>query len=339
MPLSAFTSWVGVNPACAPTETWPQIYVGSCEGATAEHALRPWASGWAFGVGGQVASAAPLFVPACVAAGALAVSEAFSILRRDNPYSGRRPVLFSLWSMNPDAAQPPEGAPQALEGGLWLVGLGHLGQAYCWSLGMMADVVKGPLVLQDLDVVTGSTITTSVLAAPADIKRKKTRVVADWMERRGFETRLLERRFDAATRVAAGEPTTALFGVDNPNARRACEGAGFSLVLDAGLGSGHKDFRSLRVRAFPGASAADEIWAATENAATAPLAPAYRALLAAGKEPCGVTTLATRAVGAPFVGCYASAVLLAELLRRRAGQTGYSVVDISLRNPAAPELA
>lgn len=343
MPLSEFASWAGVNPACVPTETWPEIHVDARQVAARRAVLKPWASGWTFGIGGpnahSSAAAAPTFVPACVAAGALAVSEAFSMLRRDNPYAGRRAVSFSLWSMIANAAQPPKGASTALDEGLWLVGLGHLGQAYCWVLGMMADILKGPLILQDVDIVTASTITTSVLSAPVDVKRKKTRIVADWMEHRGFDTRLVERRFDAATRMAAGEPMTALFGVDNPTARRVCEGAGFSLVLDAGLGSGYQDFRSLRIRVFPGDSAANQIWAATEEAVVRALAPAYQAMLAAGKEPCGVTTLATRAIGAPFVGCYAASVLVAELLRRRGGLTGKNVVGINLRNPEAPELA
>jgi len=342
LPLAEFASWVGVNPLCVPTEAWPEISVGEAARADSRASLSPWVSGWAFGVGEPACPASadtPMFVPACVAAGALAVSEAFSLMRRDNPYAGRRAVTFSLWSMKADIAQPPQGTSLVVEGGLWLVGLGHLGQAYCWTLGMMADAVKGPLVLQDVDAVTASTITTSVLSAPADVTRKKTRVVADWLERRGVETRLVERRFDTSTHVAAGEPMMALFGVDNPVARRACEGAGFALVLDAGLGSGYRDFRSLRVRAFPGVSAADKIWATAEDGVVETLAPAYQALLEAGKEPCGVTTLATRAVGAPFVGCYAAAVLLGELLRRRAGLPGYSVIDITLRTPDAPELA
>lgn len=342
VPMSDFAAWAGVNSLCAPTEAWPEIRIGDPAGTDTRSALTPWAAGWVFGIGATVRPTVydiPMFAPACVAAGALAVSEAFSLLRRDNPYAGRRAVSFSLWSMKADAAQPPEGSPAGVDGGLWLVGLGHLGQAYCWTLGMMADFIKGPLVLQDVDTVTVSTITTSVLSAPLDITRKKTRVVADWMERRGFDTRLVERRFDAATRVAAGEPMTALFGVDNPAARRTCEGAGFALVVDAGLGSGYRDFRSLRVRTFPGASAADKIWPASQDEAVEKLAPAYQALLAAGKDPCGVTTLASRAVGAPFVGCYASSVLLGELFRRRAGQPGNSVLDITLRNPDTIELA
>lgn len=343
--LSTFAAWAGVNPACQAAPGWPEIHVGMRRYDGPAAVIKPWADGWAFGIDlhpqpqAECSAEMPTFVPACVAAGAVAVSEAFSILRRDSPYAGRRSMSFSLWSMKADASQPLEGVVARLDGGLWLVGLGHLGQAYCWTLGMMGDLVKGPLVLQDIDVVTASTITTSVLSAPADLKRKKTRIVAEWMERRGFDTHLVERRFDAATRWAAEEPVIALFGVDNPAARRACEGAGFSLVLDAGLGSGYKDFRSLRVRAFPGTSSASKIWAAGEEVPDRPLAAAYGAMLAAGTEPCGVTTLATRAVGAPFVGCYASAITIAELLRRQAGLAGYSVVNISLHRAEAAELA
>ena len=195
------------------------------------------------------------------------------------------------------------------------------------------------LVLQDVDIVTESTLTTSVLSATSDVNRMKTRVVADWMERCGFETRLVERRFDAATRVAPTEPRTALFGVDNPSARRMCEGAGFIAVLDAGLGSGHSDFRALRVRGFPGASSAAEIWASDTMQGQVPLAAAYQALVSEGADPCGVTTLATRSVGAPFVGCYAAALVVAELLRRRVGELGHDVMDLNLRSPDRIEVA
>jgi hypothetical protein len=42
---------------------------------------------------------------------------------------------------------------------------------------------------------------------------------------------------------------------------------------------------------------------------------------------------------APFVGCYAAAVVVAELLRRRVGEAGHDVIDLSLRNPALVEVA
>ncbi len=337
--LASFVEWAGVNAACIPTEAWPEIRVGRCAVPAGRMSLEPWAAGWAFGIGPSAESRYPVFAPACIAAAALAVSETFSLLRKDNPYAGRRPLSLSLWSMKADAAQPPDGVGRAICGDLWIVGLGHLGQAYCWALGMMERSSSTRLVLQDVDVITRSTMTTSMLSSLSDIGSKKTRTVASWMEGRGFDTRLLERRFDASTRVAPGEPTTALFGVDNPGARRACEGAGFFLVLDAGLGSGHRDFRALRVRAFPGTSSASRIWASDVPQASTQLAPAYRALLQSGHDPCGVTTLATRSVGAPFVGCYAAAVLVSELVRRQAGLPVHNVIDVSLRMPDRLEAA
>lgn len=337
--LASFVEWAGVNVASVPTEAWPEIRVGRCMTPAGRTSLEPWAVGWSFGLGSVPASRHSVFAPACVAAASLAVSETFSLLRKDNPYAGRRPLSLSLWSMRADAAQPPDNVGTSACGDLWIVGLGHLGQAYCWTLSMMERSSFTQLVLQDVDVITQSTLTTSVLSSPSDIGCKKTRTVASWMEARGFDTRLVERRFDSNTCVAPGEPTTALFGVDNAGARRACEAAGFSLVLDAGLGSGHRDFRALRVRGFPGTSSASRIWASNDLEASPQLAPAYRALLQSGRDPCGVTTLATRAVGAPFVGCYAAAVLLAELVRRRAGLPAFNVIDVSLRAPDRLEAA
>jgi hypothetical protein len=337
--LASFLEWVGVNVACIPKATWPEVRVGRCAAPLSRTSLQPWAAGWSFGIGPAPTSRHTVFAPAAIAAASLAVSEAFSLLRKDNPYAGRRPLSFSLWSMKADAAQPRDGVGTAASGDLWIVGLGHLGQAYCWTLGMMERSSVTRLVLQDVDVITQSTLTTSVLSNPRDVGSKKTRTVASWLEARSLDTRLVERRFDASTRVAPGEPTTALFGVDNPGARRACEGAGFSLVLDAGLGAGYRDFRALRVRGFPGTSAADQIWAADGKERPPQLAPAYQALLRTGSEPCGVTTLATRSVGAPFVGCYAAAILVSELIRRQAGLPGSNVLDVSLRAPDRIEAA
>lgn len=331
--LASFVEWTGVNVACIPTEEWPEIRVGCCASPAVRALLEPWAAGWSFGIGPSPTSRHAVFAPACIAAASLAVSEAFSLLRKDNPYAGHRTPSLSLWSMKPNTAQPPEGIGTAVCSDLWLVGLGHLGQAYCWTLSMMERSGFARLVLQDVDVITQSTLTTSVLSGPSDTGNKKTRVVASWMEARGFDTRLVERRFDASTRIAPGEPTTALFGVDNLGARRACEDSGFSLVLDAGLGAGYRDFRALRVRGFPGTSSASRIWASDAMGTSLPLAPAYRALLQTGRDPCGVTTLATRSVGAPFVGCYAAAMLLAELVRRQAGLPANNVIDVSLRTP------
>ena len=334
--LGQFCTWAGVVPAVAQS-TWPEIHIGSTEVRGARGTICVRADGWAYGLGCHQRSARH-FAPACVAAGGLAVSEAFSLLRRDNPYAGRRDVALSLWAPGPEHAdRGPEldvAAPSA-----WLVGLGHLGQAYTWTLGFMRPAGGSTLFLQDVDIVTPSTLSTSVLSSAADVGCCKTRVVARWLEARGHTTAIVERRFDQHQRVAAAEPRTALFGVDNAAARRVVEGAGFDMVIDAGLGSGFKDFRAMRLRTFPGPSSASQLWAAPDGGASSSVsAPAYRALLAQGAEPCGVTTLATRAVGAPFVGCVAAGYAIAELLRRQIGGQRCAVVDLNLRDPAAMQV-
>jgi hypothetical protein len=47
--------------------------------------------------------------------------------------------------------------------------------------------------------------------------------------------------------------------------------------------------------------------------------PAYRHLKCAGMDPCGLTQLASRTVGVPFVGLIAACLVIAELLRRLHG--------------------
>jgi hypothetical protein len=47
--------------------------------------------------------------------------------------------------------------------------------------------------------------------------------------------------------------------------------------------------------------------------------PAYQALKEAGMDPCGLTQLASRTVGVPFVGLIAGCLVISELLRRLNG--------------------
>jgi hypothetical protein len=294
-----------------------------------------WSAGWDFGIGSSP-HAAPVFAPACVAAGGLAVSEAFSILRADNPYAGRRRVQLSLWDPSSSRVMSAGTTEVPAQEALWLIGLGHLGQAYAWTIGFLPPGSRA-VFLQDVDVVSQSTLSTSMISHATDRGQKKTRVVARWLEARGYQTALIERRFDEAQRVRAEEPGTALFGVDNAAARRVIESAGFRLVIDAGLGSGFSDFRGLRMRTFPGPSSAAALWA-SEAESRAPLAPAYRRLLEAGAEACGVTTLATRAVGAPFVGCVAAGYAIAERIRRQVGGQAVGFLDLHLREPERLEV-
>ena len=336
--LTNFLDWAGVKKAPpAAASGWPTIEVGQ-PAQTRTGGICTWADGWTYGIGAHDGGQATFFAPACVAAAGLAVSEAFSVLRRDNAYAGRRSLSLSLWKPElTDGVAEAQGPADPLLPSVWLIGLGHLGQAYAWTIGFMKATAGAEIFLQDIDVVTPSTLSTSVLSNKADLGRQKTRVTAAWLETRCFTTHVVERRFDGAQRVASSEPQRALFGVDNAAARRVLENAGFAHVVDAGLGSGFKDFRAMRVRTFPGPSSAAALWASQPASNGAEQAAAYKHLLAAGADPCGVTTLATRSVGAPFVGCMAAGHAIAAILRHTVGERPYPVIDLNLKDPQRAE--
>jgi hypothetical protein len=331
--LQTFAEWAGVRPnypyAC---NKWPRIVIGAEAVDRAD--LIAWSSGWNCGLGAAPA-AGEVFAPACVAAAGIAVSEAFSLLRVDNPYSGRRSVRMSLWNPNSPESESRASGLIPPQDALWLVGLGHLGQAYAWTLGFISPGSR-PVVLQDIDDVTHSTMSTSMVSHVSDVGCKKTRVVARWLESRGYQTALVERRFDENQRIRPEEPATALFGVDNAAARRVVERAGFSLVIDGGLGAGFSNFRGIRVRTFPGPSRADALWS-SEPSPALPLTAPYLRLIREGADACGVTTLATRAVGAPFVGCVAAAFVVAERIRRQLEGPSFGFLDLNLREPERAE--
>ncbi len=302
--LEAFISWLSIKPVESEySKNWPIIAIGKkFITEPLSDVIRPWADGWEFGLGEGIST--KLFAPAAVAAAALAVSEAFSILRNDNPYAGKRTIKQSLWSIDsPLSSQPPVDSINFPS--CWLVGLGHLGQAYAWTMGFMQPANDATIYLQDIDVITKSTLSTSMLSVTDDIGTKKTRKVAHWFEARGYQVSIVERRFDEHQRIRVEEPSIALFGVDNSAARRVLENAGYRYVIDAGLGAGYKDFRAIRIRTFPGPSSAALLWANSDVVSDNLALPAYQNLLAAGAQQCGVTTLSSRAVGAPFVGCFA----------------------------------
>jgi hypothetical protein len=130
-------------------------------------AIRAIVNGWAGGVVPawlpRAVSSAPGIAPAGVLAGALAVSEVFQRLR-GNVKACRRAVGLDLWRPERDW-RPEAGGPllSRLPSAAWLVGLGNLGQAYLWTLGLLPYGRDGAdVVLQDFDVLAPSNVSTSL---------------------------------------------------------------------------------------------------------------------------------------------------------------------------------
>lgn|SRR5574340_377480 len=273
-----------------------------------------------------------------VAAAALGVNEAFLYVRGDLLDAGHRTVGLSLWDPLAVCDWRKHGGPDLhyLPKALWLIGLGHLGQAYAWTLGMMPYPKDcAHLVLQDFDKAAKSNLSTCLLLSAADLGKRKVRLVADRMEQAGFTTDLVERRFGPDHGIFTGEPTTALIGVDNIAARRALDTACFNLAVEAGLGSGYRDFRNIRTHTFPGPRQPSQIWPAEAGAQTGVrLNEAYKKLATERGDLCGMTLLASRAVATPFVGALAAALVLAEVVRPLHGGGIHAVLDVQMKNLA-----
>ena len=335
----------GVVTDCAPSV--PRIVIGgdSISLVDAEFAVRATFDGWCGGV-------APLdyglrlperqeCIPAGVLAGALGVSEAFQFVRGDNAVAGRRDVGLSLWQPDKDirwlAADELGPALERLPANAWLIGLGHLGQAFLWTLGLLPyrSPEEVSLVLQDFDELVEANDSTSLLTKRAKLGVKKTRAMAHWCESRGFRTSIVERRFAADFRVAGDDPSVALCGVDNAPARADLEDVGFDRVIEAGLGAGTQEYLAFQAHTFPAQRPARHRWGSQghqpDEDAMADK-PAYRTLAKEGLDECGLTILAGRTVGASFVGAVTAAVVIAELLRMGLGGPRYEVVDGSLRS-------
>lgn len=301
-------------------------------------------SGWRGGIvpgHSDQTPASGLSMPlAAMLSAALAINEVFLFVNGETPAAGRRMVGLSLWRPGaPDfwlLADPSEPALSYLPSRLWLIGLGHLGQAYLWGLGLLpfADPKTLSLVLQDVDVITPSSESTSILSDATLVGQMKTRAMAAWAERRGFSTRLNERLFDAGFKRQADEPAIALCGLDNAVGRQALDQVGFDLVVEAGLGRGHRDFRTMRLHVLPGSRPSADIWKTGGEGEPVENRAAYQKLLNDGQlDRCGVTRLAGKAVGAPFVGAVAATLVLSEVLRLLHGGQVNKLVDLDLQSP------
>ncbi len=280
------------------------------------------------------------FAPSGVLAGSLAVSEAFQHVRGSNAFAGHRAIGLSLWQ--PDKyswIEHRDTGPEleSLPSNFWLIGLGHLGQAYLWTLGFLPyenpETVQ--MVLQDYDELVLANDSTSLLTNRKMIGHQKTRAMAEWCVQRGFRTRIVERRFAANFEIEEEEPQVALCGVDNQPARAALEDVGFAQIIEAGLGRGTEEYLAFQMHCFPSERSARDRWSTIDLAQPEDVSekPAYQSLAEQGVDKCGLTMLANRSVGASFVGAFTSTLVISELLRMAIGAQRYAVIDGSLRSP------
>jgi hypothetical protein len=284
-------------------------------------------------VAGEVETASVL---GAVMASTMAVSECFQWLR-GHAVAGDRRVRVSVWDPEGGLDGPPI---RDLPAALWLLGLGHLGQAYAWLLSLLPYPTAGGrrLVLQDDDRLSVANRATSMMHRATHVGTQKTRLAAAAMDPLGWDTALVERRYNGGSVYVSGDPQVLLGGVDNVVARRQLDDTGFPLIFDAGLGAGPDGFLGMTVRRLPDGRPSREIWPAErENIAPAAAlaGAAYAALEAETGDHCGVELLAGRTVATAFVGVTAACWVIGGLLRELHGGPAFTLVDYSLREPSS----
>lgn len=295
--------------------------------------LRCWADGWT----AVVSPNAPSVQPRCgneiggVLTGALGVGEVFRSAVLGELLAGRRTSRLSAFA--PGDAGDEEAELRHLPTAFWLLGLGNLGQAALWMIGMLpyADPGAVSLFLQDFDRSEAGNLPIQILTKPHWIGRRKARSAAAWADEVGFRTTIIERRFEAGSRRSDGEPGLALVGVDNLAARRAAASSNFDLVLDAGLGATAPEIFDIRLHAFPGVRSPEQAWPEPDPEAERPLDRALQDLVDAGRiDKCGALTVAGRSLGIPSTAVAAAALQVAQICRAAAEGTYCDLVDVSL---------
>ena len=255
-----------------------------------------------------------------VLAGGLCVGTAFLRTSGISLFSGDTSNGISLWRpdlnwMDKDAQGP---FVSKIPSKFWVLGLGHLGQAYLWAIALLG--INNPnlvtVLLQDYDRISEANVSSGLLSDHINIGKFKTRVCASWLEDRNFKTIISERKFDLHTVREGEEPFVALCGFDNAAARSILENAGFDFIVESGLGNKLFNFDAISFHTFPGGSKSSiEIWGQSEI--DSPLNEVVFNEFKNKGEDCGILalTLARKAVSSSFVGCVASALVIAETLK------------------------
>ncbi len=296
--------------------------------------FRCWWDGWSSGVlpGWDERPAGESWHPlAGTFAGALAVREVFAMVRgvKAMKISGNVISLWEPWV----AAHEAERGPSLvhLARAMALVGLGHLGQAILWNLAFLASSGH-QIVLQDDQEAGPENAPTGILTKLGDVGRRKTRIASDWIEKFGWKTALIERKFLPDTKATTEDPAVVISALDKPAPRRDILAAGFAHMLDIGVGHGPVDFEIGQFRSFVEGDAST--WTAKEKEVdvTARLGrKAYQ-----GIDTCGAFTLASASVAVPFVGAALGAICVAQLLRLGAMRQIPQLFQIEL---TAPEMS
>jgi hypothetical protein len=272
-------------------------------------------------------------------AGALAVRQVFAcavagrnVLPRDETVS-----LWSPWTEAKDEETGPErfDVPDKL----WLLGLGHLGQAFVWNLCLLGGSGERLAVLQDDQLVGEENEATSLLVLPGgrQLDRKKARAASAWLEASGWRTDIIERRHFGDIALINDDPPYLVSGLDKVEPRLVLARHGFPYMIDAGIGHGPGDFEGIQIRTIAKGQAIDGLWSKPSAADEERVAKLQDSLVYLELEQqvgrCGTFEFAEASVAVPFVGAATGALTLAHIIRLASLEAVPTLFQIELGAP------
>lgn len=268
-------------------------------------------------------------------AGALAVRQVFADVKAGASHRSSN-VTISLWEPSSPADLEKRGPTQfSIPNNLWLVGLGHLGQAFVWTLLMLPYREPRRVVLQDDQLIAEENEATSLLVTGNTIGRRKARVASEWLETGGWNTQLIERRHRGDIQLTPEDPPILLAGLDALPPRIALAGVGFDYMVDVGIGHGAADFEGVQIRVIPKGAPIDGLWHAQDQPSVSDRLlneKAYRAV-EAESGICGKYMLAGASVAVPFVGAAAGALAIAQAIRLANLNSAVALLQMELASP------
>ena len=327
------------------------ITIGNATSADCKFNIRAVFEGWRGGIipnrdTNPFQSTNPIPLGAILAAG-LAVYECFRFVNEEGSAIGQRKIGLSLWNLDENNWQHSSSdEPTAINcvQPLWFCGLGHLGQAYIWTLGHLPikDELRrsDQITIQDKDIVSLSNLSTSLLSSPKNIDVSKVMICNNWLRERGFsEIIAVEHYLTHESKIDFGK-SYLVCGFDSKKARRQAALRKPNLMIDGGIGGKPDDFQSISMTVLPSDIDPMKRWAGNEDDFSGAMPFALEMHYGDDDEAarCGLETLNGKAVGFPFVGVITAAIVMSELLRRYMDGNKYQSLSLDLRDVKGREI-
>ena len=271
-------------------------------------------------------------------AGGLAVHRCFLKAANIPARSLEMPIGLSLWSPGSDWMKPVSSSPilHNLPNRFWVLGLGHLGQAFLWNLALLPFPKRQDVqfLLQDFDVIETANAGSGLLCTLEAVGLKKVRHCAAWLDTLGFETSITERKYTKHDRRGEDDPGIALCGFDKARPRSFLGKTGFRLVVECGLGDSLTDFDCIHTHTFPNSQNSPEILWGKVQSGSRIISEEEAALFREGHHECGQFAIDTagKPVSTSFVGAMAGALVVSELLRLFNGGQSFEEQFLTPRN-------